>query len=377
LVSVSGAELTKEEATKEVAAIYGKLAGKRSIEMRKLKKGFQYFEVKAAEKAMRCVGKLYGEAEKGKRALFISMHGGGGAPARVNDQQWNNQIGLYVPKEGWYVAPRAPSDTWDLWHQSHIDALFGRLIEDMVATRGVDPNRVYLMGYLAGGDGVYQLAPRMADRFGAATMMAGHPNDATADGLLNLPFRIYMGGKDAAYKRNEVAAQWKVKLEKLQKERGGYEHKVTIYPEMGHWMKKKDAEAVPWMAKKERKAWPKKVIWGKSGTRSERFYWLGGSPKEVVFAEVTGQVISLKGFGEADLTLFLNDALVNLDEPVTIMAEGKEVFSGKIARTRTAIEGSLTQRLDPAMAATAVYGVKGTPPKKKEPVNEEVPTKEK
>ncbi len=119
------------------------------------------------------------------------------------------------------------------------------------------------MGYSAGGDGVYQLAPRLADRFGAATMMAGHPNDATADGLCNLPFRIYMGGKDAAYKRNEVAAQWGEKLAKLQKERGCYEHKVTIYPEMGHWMKKKDAEAVPWMATKTRKAWPQKVIWGK------------------------------------------------------------------------------------------------------------------
>ena len=35
----------------------------------------------------------------------------------------------------------------------------------------VDPNRVYLLGYSAGGDGVYQLAPRMADRFAAASMM--------------------------------------------------------------------------------------------------------------------------------------------------------------------------------------------------------------
>ena len=33
-----------------------------------------------------------------------------------------------------------------------------------------------VVGYSAGGDGVYQLAPRMADSWAAAAMMAGHPN---------------------------------------------------------------------------------------------------------------------------------------------------------------------------------------------------------
>ncbi len=358
LFGVVRAELTKEAASKIVAETFEEMVAKRELKMREVKDGFKYFEIKAAKKTMKCVGKLYGEVERGKRALYISMHGGGGAPTRVNDQQWNNQIQLYVPKEGWYVAPRAPSDTWNLWHEWHIDELFSRLIEDMVALKGVDPNRVYLMGYSAGGDGVYQLAPRLADRFGAATMMAGHPNDATADGLCNLPFRIYMGGKDAAYKRNEVAAQWGEKLAKLQKEQGCYEHKVTIYPEMGHWMKKKDAEAVPWMATKTRKAWPQKVIWGKSGKRSERFYWLGGKPKDVVIASVKGQEIVIKGAGKTPLTLFLNDKLLDLDEPVKVFLDDKEVYNGKLARTQEAIQQSFKQRLDPEMAATAIISLK-------------------
>ena len=105
------------------------------------------------------------------------MHGGGGAPARLNDSQWRNQINLYQPKEGVYLAPRAPTNTWNLWHQGHIDAFFQRIIENSIVFEGVDPNRVYIMGYSAGGDGVYQLAPRMSDRFAAASMMAGHPNE--------------------------------------------------------------------------------------------------------------------------------------------------------------------------------------------------------
>jgi predicted peptidase len=66
---------------------------------------------------------------------------------------------------------------------------------------------IYLLGYSAGGDGVYQLAPRMADRFAAASMMAGHPNDSTPAGLRNLPFALFMGGDDAAHNRNGVARE--------------------------------------------------------------------------------------------------------------------------------------------------------------------------
>ncbi|MGC6489019.1 MAG: hypothetical protein ACON4Z_15325, partial [Planctomycetota bacterium] len=70
--------------------------------------------VRAAGKDLKVYERTFGEAPAGGRSLWISMHGGGGAPARVNDGQWNNQIELYQPKEGIYVAPRAPTNTWNL-----------------------------------------------------------------------------------------------------------------------------------------------------------------------------------------------------------------------------------------------------------------------
>jgi pimeloyl-ACP methyl ester carboxylesterase len=354
--------LSQESAEERVQELYAELASKRTVEGEPMDDGFESFEVDAAGKKLKCVSKLYGNAEVGKRSLFISMHGGGGAPARINDQQWQNQIKLYKPKEGYYVAPRAPTNTWNLWHESHIDVLFGRMIEDFVASKGVDPNRVYLMGYSAGGDGVYQLAPRMADRFAAASMMAGHPNGVSADGLFNLPFRIYMGGKDSAYKRNEVAAQWKEKLASLQKANGGYPHKVTIYPELGHWMERKDAEAVPWMAEQTREPWPKKVRWGETPNRADRFYWIGGVKSGTIQAVVEGQNISLTGVeGEKSkdqkVKLWLRDQLVDLDKPITITIDQKVVHEGVVPRSESAIKESLNQRLDPAMAATAVIVV--------------------
>src|SRR6185312_14379870 len=104
------------------------------------------------EHTLKLKEKTFGtKPEKGWN-LFISMHGGGNAAPRVNDSQWENQIKLYQPKDSLYIAPRAPTNTWNLWHEAHIDDLFNRLIEDAIVLGEVDPNRVYIMGYSAGGD---------------------------------------------------------------------------------------------------------------------------------------------------------------------------------------------------------------------------------
>jgi len=353
--------LSKDDAAKATAQIWESFRQEQSTER---KKELAAKVVKAAGKEMKYLEKSFGEAAPGERSLFISMHGGGGAPARVNDQQWQNQIRLYAPKEGIVVAPRAPSDTWNLWHEGHIDALFDRLIGNFVSERGVNPDKVYLMGYSAGGDGVYQLAPRMADRLAAASMMAGHPNDASPLGLRNLPFMIFMGANDGAYKRNEIAAEWGKKLDQLSKDDpGGYEHKVTIYAGLGHWMNGKDVEALPWLASHTRNAWPKKVVWHQSGRTHDRFYWLavpGGVAKrgQTVRAEVTGQNIAVTTEGLNELTLRLSDALLDLDDPVVVTVNGIEKFNGKVERKARAIQDSLNERADPSSVALGLVELK-------------------
>jgi hypothetical protein len=291
------------------------------------------------------------------------MHGGGGAPAAVNDQQWENQKQLYKLEEGIYVAPRAPSDTWNLWHQGHIDPLFERLIEDMVAIEGVDPNRVYILGYSAGGDGVYQLAPRMADQLAAAGMMAGHPNETQPDGLRNIGFALHMGANDAAYNRNQIAAQWKERLARLATEdKGGYEHQVVIHEGKGHWMDREDREALPWMAKFTREPNPSKIIWLQDDVVHSRFYWLSVSeprPGTRIVAKREGQKFRIEGAKEAGLVrLRLNDVLADLDRPVVIERDGIKVHEGKVTRTLAAIAASLLERFDPAAVCVAEVSTK-------------------
>ncbi|MCC5786353.1 MAG: dienelactone hydrolase family protein [Phycisphaerales bacterium] len=312
---------------------------------------------------LRLLERRFGDAPDAGPSLWISMHGGGGTTVEVNDRQWRNQIRLYEPEEGIYIAPRAPSDTWNLWHRPEIDALFGRLIESAIVVWGVDPDRVYLMGYSAGGDGAYQLAPRLADRFAAASMMAGHPNDATPHGLRNLPFAIFMGENDGAFNRNSVAKEWGEKLADLREaDPEGYPHMVKIYPDLGHWMERRDAEGVPWMAGHTRNPWPSRVFWRQGNTTHQRFYWLAVDPEHAargrkITASVEGQTITIESADVPQVELLLSDELLDLDRPVKVIANGREVFEGQIARTKEAIARSIELRPDPRMIATATLKI--------------------
>ncbi len=315
--------------------------------------------IELAGKTLRWEERVFGEAPTNGHSLWISLHGGGNAPPRLNDRQWTNQISLYQPAEGIYVAPRAPTDTWNLWHEAHIDPMFDRLIENYVVLRGVNPDRVYLLGYSAGGDGVWQLAPRMADRWAGAAMMAGHPNEASLLPLRNLPFALFVGGNDSAYNRNQVAAERAAELAKLREaDPGGYDHLARIYPGVPHWMNRRDAEALPWMAARTRNPWPQKVVWLQDDVTHTRFYWLAVPAAEAkvgnqIIAEVDAQTIRLTGEVPQGISLRLSDALVDLDRPIRVWVNGREVFQGRVFRRAEVIRESLEERADPRTAATA------------------------
>jgi poly(3-hydroxybutyrate) depolymerase len=316
--------------------------------------------IRIGERVMRFDYRTFGRKPEDGWDLFISMHGGGGAPKAVNDAQWRNQVRLYQPKQGLYVAPRAPTDTWNLWHQAHIDGLFDRLIEGAVIAMGANTDRVYLMGYSAGGDGVYQLAPRMADRWAAAAMMAGHPNEASPLGLRNIGFTIHVGGNDGGYKRNQVAAAWKEKLATLRAgDPEGYAHEVHIHPGLGHWMNRKDAAALAWMATFTRTPYPARVVWRQDDVTHARFYWLAVPGDRTrrgaeVVASRDGQAIVVARAADVDaLTIRLNDDMLDLDRAVTVRRGGETLFSGVVPRTIAVLDRTLQERRDPRLVFSA------------------------
>jgi transglutaminase-like putative cysteine protease len=322
-------------------------------------------QIVMAGKTLKWMEKTFGDAPDGKHSLWITLHGGGQGTEEENDRNWKGYYGRYeFPPGSINVAPRAPANTWDMWHVQWVDGLFDRLIADMVAQRGVDPDRVYLIGYSAGGDGVYQLAPRMADRFAAATMCAGHPNAVTPEGLRNLPFFLYMGGDDSAYRRNEVIREFSAKMDALQAgDPQGYPHRMTVYPGLQHNMQGREAEVIPRMFTSQRVAWPKRVVWKENDNFvHQRFYWLERSAEatnagDLYAAHVEGQTITMEAPATGKITLRLSDKLVDLDQPVRVVASGRTIFEGAVHRSVAAIAQSLQERADPELVATAILPV--------------------
>jgi poly(3-hydroxybutyrate) depolymerase len=269
--------------------------------------------------------RIFGAEPADGHSLWISMHGGGSAPKHVNDQQWENQKRLYDLDEGIYVAPRAPTNTWNLWHEPHIDRMFSRLIENFITFKMINPNKVFILGYSAGGDGVYQLAPRMADQLAGAAMMAGHPNGVSLRSVRNLPFALQVGAKDAAHNRNAVAADYGTQLAAMQQaDPGGYPHFVKIHEDKGHWMNLEDKVALAWLAKFDRNPLPEKVVWKQTGVVKDRFYWLAVPPSEArsdstVVVERNGQAVTVTEIDHVPtLILRLDDRVFDLDAPITI-----------------------------------------------------------
>ena len=338
-----------------------------------LKKQWQDKLIVIKDDSLKFEYKVFGEKPKAGRSLFISMHGGGNAAPRVNDQQWQNQIKLYTPAEGIYVAPRAPTNTWNLWHESHIDTLFDQLILAAIVEGGVDPNKVYIMGYSAGGDGVYQLAPRMADRLAAAAMMAGHPNETSPLGLRNIGFALHMGALDAAYSRNEIAKRWGVVLDSLQQaDAAGYQHQVQLHEGRPHWMNREDTVAVPWMATFKRNPVPNKVVWKQDDVHHLQFYWLAVPAGAVqtggeIVATYKGNEVNIEKSYADTLMVRLNDKMMDLDNPVVLSYEGKEIFRGKVKRSLELIDKTVKERNDPGLIFSAelmiVNGKQVTPAK--------------
>jgi len=299
-----------------------------------------------------CAVRNFGPVPADGRCLFISMHGGGKAPKEVNNQQWMNQIYLYEPWEGVYVAPRAPWDDSDMWHKRGLDELFEDLIRACVVFEDVNPDKVYLLGYSAGGDGVWRMAPRMADRWAASSMMAGHPGNASQVNLRNLPYMIWMGEHDSAYNRNSLAVEKGTVLDSLQKQDpDGYIHETHIMKGMGHWMEQADTVAISWMAKYRRNPYPDRVVWRQEEVIRPYFYWLSAPKEELahgktLIVERKNNDIYIETCDYSGCTLYLNDEMVDLDRPVTVYYKGKKIFRKKLKRSLAMLQSSVYERGD-------------------------------
>lgn len=294
----------------------------------------------------------YGNVPEDGYSLFISLHGGGNAPTQMNNMQWQNQWGLYTPAEGIYICPRAPYDDWDMHFKPKVDEMYKDIILYAYSHLRINPDKVYVMGYSAGGDGVWRLAPRMADTWAAASMMAGHPGDVRLENLRNTPFMVWCGALDGAYDRNKKCAERIAELDSLQQnDPDGYTHEGHIVEGKEHWMDRVDTVAVEWMAQHRRNPYPEKVVWRQEEVLKKYFYWIGVPEDEMqrgkeVRLSVKDNKISIEKCDYSSLTLYLNDKIADLDKPVTVYCGKKKMLKQKVERSRAIMESTIRERED-------------------------------
>lgn len=337
----------------------------RFTEMNEACKDKDFAEITIGSHTMKYWATVYGEQPKDGYALFISLHGGGGVPTPANDQQWHNQMRLYAPQGAVYFVPRSPEEAWNMWCLPYMDDFYEAVIRMMVCSDfHVNPNKVYLIGYSAGGDGVWRMAPRMADRWAGASMMAGHPGDVSLVNLRNTPFMIWCGGKDDAYTRNKLCTERGVQMDSLRRDcPEGYIHETYILPQYGHWMERADTAAIKWLQQYVRNPYPKDIVWQQEEVLRSNFYWLSVDKSEMergkqLRVSVKDNVVNILACDYLQPTLWFNDQFVDLDKKVVVKYKGKTIFKGKLKRNAETICESMNLWQDPSFVYSAKVKVK-------------------
>ena len=233
----------------------------------------KYYIIKYNDIGLQYTFDVYGDQPRSGYPIFIGLHGGGGGDREGNDTEWKDMaksiygknVRDYI-KKGVYIAARGltrkdQDDTWNLHFNSESYFLFQKLIRNLLfkeplkaedakdhqhqlnanAIHFANPNRVYILGFSAGGDGVYRLATVLSDRFAAASMCAGHPGSSVLSNLANVPICLQVGQWDGDEKpkeeasRNVVTAQTAMTLKQLQTNNHGYYiYDIFIHPTTFH-----------------------------------------------------------------------------------------------------------------------------------------------
>jgi hypothetical protein len=325
--------------------------------------------------------------------LFFQTHGGGSTDQKlpgphgwaVNTRDWRAQVGvcLFSLPEGMYFVPRMANDNKGRWWMKHNHIAFDKLIRRAILFRDVDPDRIYMMGISEGAYGTEAMTPFWADRFAGGCAMAGGAGGGERFyNLRNTAFRSDNGSNDTMFKRVELARQAHDYLAKLRKkDPEGFDHSIEIQEGRGHGI---DYRAGPaWIAARTRNPRPSKISWfnfALDGQRRTDFSWLSLAkaperdtlitaevdraenrivvtalinPPDVkdespVYAQSTPPPVENRiPYTGNTLTLHLDDAMVDLDKPVTVVIHGKEAFQGKVSREAAHMADDIARHGDP------------------------------
>ena len=279
----------------------------------------------------------YTVKEVGKRPakgwpLFIAMHGGGGAPARVNDSQWEIMQRYYKDQAGVmgykYLALRAPNNTWNGFYADYVYPLIENLVRQMIAFGDVDPNKVFIMGYSHGGYGAFAIGPKIPYRFAAVHSSAAAPTGGETSGktLRNTRFTFMVGETDTAYGRRQRCEAFAEQIEALKEDHPGeYPVEFLFKPGYGHGGLP-DRDMIAAMYDYTRLNQPKNLTWEMTDSVVDQFDWLSvkdPAKGKMVEASIENNHIKVTPTNLSAVTVWMDSRLIDPGRPVVFHAFGQ------------------------------------------------------
>ncbi|MFM1768115.1 MAG: hypothetical protein RJA22_644 [Verrucomicrobiota bacterium] len=295
-------------------------------------------------------------------ALFIAMHGGGGAPKALNDSQWRHMQIYYKdqPQSGGYLylALRAPNDTWNGFYDVYVYPLVANLIRQFLLFGDVDPDKVFIMGYSHGGYGAYAIGPKMPDRFAAihASAAAATDGESTPKTLRTTPFTVMVGEKDTAFGRYERNRKFASAVAALRGDRTDiYPVKVEIIANNGH-TGLPDRNKIKDLYPATRNPAPREVTWLQTDKVIRDFFWLrcpDPAKKQEFNASCRDNLVTVTTTTNvASATVFLDGRLIDFGRPVRLEYNGQS-STHTLQPDLRVLCATLQERGDPQLAFTA------------------------
>ncbi|MCY3018927.1 MAG: hypothetical protein NTW87_07860 [Planctomycetota bacterium] len=301
--------------------------------------------------------------------VVIYLHGGGHVPPdhpgeKDNEMAWTWGLkrSAMIKCAPFKLLPRCVDDkAVNAWVIPSGPQAVNAVLDALLRTCAVDPDRIYLMGSSMGGFGAWYFASIEADRFAAVASLGGGctVNDNGFANYCNLDFGAFVGEQDTAADRLGGSRRGRDTLKTLNdKTPAGYKCFYKEYAGVGHNLPDKVyADVDSFLKDKARQAYPRVVVWHPVVAWKPRFYNLAiPAPKEgmSVKAEMgKDNTVTVTSENVPALTVYLNEQLADFKKPLKVVWNGKEAFAGILSPCLSVVLETLGDRCDPGMFYSA------------------------
>ncbi|MEM8710817.1 MAG: hypothetical protein AAGG01_07685, partial [Planctomycetota bacterium] len=245
--------------------------------------------------------------------LVLSLPEEGEAPERHLRDRWHDREFL---KSAILVCPAMPEDQ-ETWGQVVVLGEPGGLSRILTTLRicsetfDIDPDRVLCVGTGDGGNAALEAARQFPQRFAGIACRASDAGIEQVEVLNNVPIHITVGGANAEAFQQRCA------------EKGVTQVTIDASPAEG--------PLTEWLLEQRRIPQPQEVRVVVGKPFPTRCYWVGVAPIDPAtggaFASVTlrpeANSIVLKGGGVSFVRLYLSDAMLDLDKPISLQVNGE------------------------------------------------------